>query len=110
MQMQNGLYKVEFQTPLGVGAGVVFLQNGKIHGGDSAMFYVGNVAETGNDLTAEVEGKLHTNVPGMSSVFGANHTHINLKGKGSGNAATFTGTAKEAPGIAFQAKLTKISD
>jgi hypothetical protein len=108
--MQNGLYKVEFKTPLGAGAGVVFLQDGKLHGGDSAMFYVGKVSEKGDDLIAEVEGKLHTNVPGMSSVFGVNHTHINLKGKGSGNAANLTGTAKEAPGVAFQAKLTKISD
>jgi hypothetical protein len=108
--MQNGLYKVEFQTPLGAGAGVVFLQNGKLHGGDSAMFYVGNVSEQGDNLTAEVEGKLHTKVPGMSSVFGVDHTHINLQGKSSGNTASLTGRAKEAPTVSFQAKLTKISD
>lgn len=110
MQMRNGLYKVEFQTPLGAGAGVVVLRDGKIRGGDSAMFYVGDVSENGSDLTAEVEGKLHTDIPGMRSVFGVNHTHIKLKGKGSGNAATFTGTAKEAPSVSFQARLTKISD
>jgi hypothetical protein len=109
-EMQNALYKVEFQTPLGAGAGVVFLQDGKIHGGDSAMFYVGKVSESGDNLTAEVEGKLHTNVPPTELVFGVSHTHIILKGKGSGNAATLTGTAKEAPGVAFQAKLTKICD
>jgi hypothetical protein len=108
--MENGLYKVEFQTKLGVGAGVVFLQDGKIHGGDSAMYYVGTVSEQGENLTAEVEGKLHTKVPGMQSVFGANHTHINLKGKGSGKSASFTGTAREAPGVNFQATLTKVSD
>jgi T3SS negative regulator,GrlR len=108
--MENGLYKVEFQTPLGAGAGVVFLQNGKIHGGDSAMFYVGQVSAQGDDLTAEVEGNLHTQAPGMQSVFGVNHTHINLKGKGAGKAANFTGTAKEAPGVTFKAKLTKLSD
>ena len=108
--MQNGLYKVEFQTPLGAGAGVVFLHDGKIRGGDSAMFYVGKVSEEGDNLTAEVEGRLHTNVPPTELVFGVNHTHISLKGKGSGNVATLTGSAKEAPGVAFQAKLTKISD
>jgi hypothetical protein len=46
----------------------------------------------------------------MQSVFGVNHTHINLKGKGTGKAANFTGTAKEAPGVTFKAKLTKLSD
>jgi hypothetical protein len=46
----------------------------------------------------------------MTSVFSVNHTHIDLKGKGSGNAGTFTGTAREAPGVSFPAKLTKISD
>lgn len=108
MQMQNGLYKVEFQTPLGAGAGVVVLENGTIRGGDSAMFYVGHVSENGNDLTAEVEGKQHTNVPGMRSVFGVNHTHIKLAGKLSGNTASLTGTAREAPGVSFQARLTKL--
>jgi hypothetical protein len=108
--MQNGLYKVEFQTPLGAGAGVVFLDNGKIRGGDSAMFYVGSLSQKGEELTAEVEGKLHTNAPGMSSVFGVNHTHINLRGSGTGTSATFTGRAKETPNVAFSAKLTRISD
>jgi len=108
--MENGLYKVEFQTQLGSGAGVVFLQNGKIRGGDSAMFYVGSVSEQGDDLTAEVEGNLHTNMPGTRSVFGFDKTHIKLKGKGAGRSATFTGTSKEAPNVSFQAKLTKLSD
>jgi hypothetical protein len=39
--MQTGLYKVNFKTPLGLGAGVVVLENGMIRGGDSSMFYRG---------------------------------------------------------------------
>ena len=108
--MENGLYKVEFRTPLGAGAGVVFLQNGRIHGGNSAMFYTGSMFEQGNDLTAQVEGNIHTQMAGMQSVFGVNHTHISLKGTGNGKTASFTGTAKEVPNVSFQAKLTKISD
>jgi hypothetical protein len=107
--MQNGLYKVEFQTPLGAGAGVVYLENGKLHGGDSAMFYIGKVSEQGEDLVAEVESKRHTQ--GMQSVFGIDHTHITLKGRASNNtAAALTGSAKEAPNVALKAKLVKISD
>jgi hypothetical protein len=44
--MENGHYKVEFQTPLGVGAGVVFYQNGAVHGGDSMMAYMGALRRT----------------------------------------------------------------
>ena len=110
--MQNGLYKVEFKTPLGIGAGVVFLRDGKVHGGDSAMFYVGQLSGADENLTAEVEGKYHTTGTGVGNVFGPTiqHTHISLKGNGSGTAASFNGTAKEAPGVPFQATLKKISD
>jgi hypothetical protein len=106
--MQNGLYKVEFQTPLGAGAGVIVLRDGKIQGGDSAMYYVGDYSENGQDVTARVEGKMHTNMPGLSSVFGVNHTHIKLSGKTNGDTAVMQGTADEVPNVAFQAKLTKI--
>jgi T3SS negative regulator,GrlR len=106
--MQNGLYKVEFQTPLGAGAGVIILQDGKIQGGDSAMYYIGGYSENGQELTARVEGKLHTNMPGMSSVFGINHTHIKLTGRTNGNSAVMQGRADEAPNVSFQAKLTKL--
>jgi|SRR5262245_2353459 len=106
--MQNGLYKVEFRTQLGVGAGVVVLQDGKIQGGDSAMYYVGDYSENGQEMTARVEGKMHTDTPGMSSVFGVNHTHIRLTGKTNGNSAVMQGRADEVPSVSFQARLTKI--
>jgi hypothetical protein len=112
--MQDGLYKVEFQTPLGVGAGVVFLHGGKMHGGDTSMFYLGNISEQGDDLTADVEAGFHTHLPGVNSVFGpsVNRPHIHLRGKsqGGGTSATFTGHASEAPSINFKATLSKLSD
>ena len=106
--MQNGLYKVEFRTPLGFGAGVVVLRDGKLQGGDSTMFYVGDYSESGQDFTARVEGKKHTTLPGLTSVFGVDNTHIKLTGKTNGDAAVMQGRADEAPTIPFEAKLTKI--
>ena len=106
--MQNGLYKVEFKTPLGAGAGVVVLQDGKIQGGDSSMYYVGDYSESGQTFSARLEGKLHTNMPGLVSVFGVNHTHIKLSGQTSGDSAVMQGKADEAPTVQFQAKLTRI--
>jgi hypothetical protein len=107
--MLNGLFKVEFQTSLGAGAGVVVLQDGKVLGGDSMMAYIGTFTESGQDFSAKVEGKKHSNMPGMTSVFGVDHTHITLTGKSNGSTSvTMQGKAAEAPNVPFQAKLTKI--
>jgi hypothetical protein len=106
--MLNGLYKVEFQTPLGAGAGVVVVQDGTIQGGDSTMYYTGNITENGRDFSAQVESRVHTYVAGIQSVFGVNHAHIKLVGKINGDTAVAQGTATEAPGLAFHAKLSKI--
>jgi hypothetical protein len=43
------------------------------------------------------------------SVFDVDHVHLDLKGSASGDSVTLTGQAAEAPDLAFQAKLTKIS-
>jgi hypothetical protein len=107
--MQNGHYKVEFQTPLGAGSGVVFLQNGEVHGGDASMLYVGTMAEKDGEIVAEIEATTHTRIPGVTSVFGIDNVNIKLVGNNEGDsAATFIGRAKEAPGIDFRAKLSLI--
>jgi hypothetical protein len=108
--MDDGLYKVEFQTPMGFGAGVVFLQSGKLRGGDAALFYVGTFVQNGNEFLAEVVTDRHTQYPGLVSVFGKDRVHITLKGQSSGNTGMMQGTAVEAPGVRFTAKLSRIAD
>src|SRR5215467_4267261 len=61
-KMQNGPYKVEFQTPLGAGSSVVFHQNGEVHGGDATMLYIGTMAEKDGEIVAEIEATTHTRV------------------------------------------------
>lgn len=39
--MEEGLYKVLFQTQLGQGTGVVTVREGRLRGGDSVMYYTG---------------------------------------------------------------------
>jgi hypothetical protein len=102
--MQDGLYRVEFGTPLGAGAGVVALQGGKLRGGDSSMYYVGTFTEAGNQATAQVESHRHT--PGLASVLGRDDAHISLRGTVQGNSARMTGTAREAPGVNLSVTLT----
>jgi hypothetical protein len=108
--MRDGIYKVQFQTPLGQGAGVVVLQGDKLRGGDSRIYYIGTYSQSGDQFTADVETDAHTQVPGMASVFGVDRAHINLTGRVTGDSAQVTGTAREAPNVSFQATLTRIGD
>jgi hypothetical protein len=108
--MDDGLYKVEFQTPMGFGSGVVFLQGGKLRGGDAGLFYIGTFGQNGTEFTADVVTDRHTQYPGLLSVFGKDRVHIKLKGQSSGNTGQVQGTAVEAPGVTFTAKLSRIAD
>ena len=104
--MQNGLYKVAFQTPIGAGAGVVVLQDGNLSGGDSSMYYVGSYAVVAGQFTAEVLANRHT--PGQASVFGKDKTRISLTGTAQEASAQATGTSPDAPSVRLQATLTRI--
>lgn len=109
--MQNGLYKVAFSTPLGEGYGVVVLENGTLRGGDSMMFYIGSYTETQGQFTASVDVDVHSEVPGMVSVFGPgrNRVHIDLKGQSTDSSANASGTSPQAPSVGFNATLTRLA-
>ena len=106
--MEQGLYRVQFQTQLGAGAGVVVLENGRLRGGDSMIFYSGVYEQNDDTMRAEVTTDAHSQVPGMASVFGVDSVNIVLEGKVKDNVIQMTGTAPEMPEIAFQAVLTKL--
>ena len=110
MPLQDGLYKVHFQTPRGVGDGVVVLQGGKLRGGDSMIYYTGTYTQNGNQFAAQVDTDAHSAppVPGLQSVFGPNKVHIAISGTSSGNTAQLQGTSPQAPGVPLQATLTWI--
>ncbi len=105
--LSKGLYSVKFRTPRGEGAGVIVLQeDGKLVGGDTSIAYIGTYNQSGDEFTASVQTKRHA--PGLPSVFGIDGVTIQLKGKSSGASAQCNGTASQAPGVTFQASLTKI--
>ena len=108
--LKEGLYCVQFQTPRGAGAGVVVLEGGRIRGGDARIFYTGTYSENGDQFTAQVRTDAHTNTPNAGSVFGPDKLNISLRGTSSGNAATLSGNAAEAPSVGFHATLRRIGD
>lgn len=110
MSFEAGLYVIHFQTPFGAGAGVAYLQNGKLRGGDSMMAYVGTYDEGDGSLSADVHVYKHTNIPGMQSVFGVDKVDIHLEGSVSGGSANLTGTAPQAPGVNLQVAMERLHD
>lgn len=108
--MIDGFYKVAFATQLGAGAGVVHLRDGKVWGGDSSLCYLGTYSLSGDDFTATVRTDKHTSVPGHGSVFGIDQVDIRLTGSASNGTIRTRGTAAQAPGVSFEAVLTKIAD
>ena len=108
MALENGLYKVAFQTPLGAGYGVAVLRDGVIEGGDSMMFYRGTYSQEGDAFTASVEIGTHSTVKGMDSVFGVASGSIDLAGQTGSMPATVQGSSPQAPGISFQAVLSPL--
>ncbi|PRX09989.1 UNVERIFIED_ORG: type III secretion system (T3SS) negative regulator GrlR [Martelella mediterranea] len=108
--MKNGLYKAEFSTPLGAGFGVVHAQDGRIWGGDSAMYYIGSYTLQDEMLSSKLSIAHHSRVPGVTSVLGADEAELELHGKVSGDIISTTGNSPQAPGVSFKATLTLISE
>ncbi|WP_105403437.1 GrlR family regulatory protein [Neorhizobium sp. T7_12] len=108
--MRNGLYKVQFQTPNDIGYGVVFAQDGKMWGGDSAIYYVGSYSLDGDTLTATVKTDVHSKYPGSGSVFGKDQVTIQITGTVNGDTINARGSSPQAPGIGFNATMTRLAD
>lgn len=106
--MIDGLYSVEFQTPAGAGSGVVYFSDGKLNGGDAAIFYVGTYKEDGSAFKATVKTGRHAD-NGIVSVFGTDEVQIDIDGTVSGDRITAKGSSPQAPGMQFQANLRKIA-
>ena len=89
----------------------VLSQDGAIQGGDSDIFYVGTYKAEGDRLSGEFRTGKHSQGPG-TSLFGRNSVRVKFEGRRSadGKSATVQGTSPDAPGLTFNAILTRLSD
>jgi len=108
--MLQGLYKVEFETPRRKAVGVIFAENGKLHGGSSAFAYIGSYQQSGHTISGAVAATQHTENPDHPSVFGIENVRISFQGVEKDGFASVEGTAAEAPSLVFKAVLTRIGD
>jgi T3SS negative regulator,GrlR len=116
--LRNGSYSAWFRTRQeegrcmmqGEGTGVIELNDGKVTGGDAVLAYTGSYVADGDKFTAFIATKRRT--PGRPSVFGLGIDEVNLTltGKSTPTTASCTGTAKQAPGLTFEATLVPMAD
>jgi hypothetical protein len=110
LTLKDGKYSVWFRTPLAEGTGVVVLApNGRLSGGDTVLSYTGHWRTDGEQFEATVFTARHS--PGQPSVFGVDDLDISLTGRSKGGVtASCKGTAKQAPGLSFEATLVRMVD
>jgi hypothetical protein len=106
--LRNGSYAAWFRTPQGEGTGIVELNDGQLTGGDTVIGYDGSYTQDGDTFTATITTRRHA--LGQCSVFGLDNVDLTLSGKSTSTTASCSGTAKQAPGLRFEATLIRIDD
>lgn len=107
--MIDGLYVAKFRTPLDEAAGVIVISGVKVMGGDSGMYYLGEIFEDGDKITVKMNVHRHNEV--ALSVFGDFDSFaLTLTGKKRGDGYEFEGRADAAPVMRFTATLTPAAE
>ena len=106
--LRNGTYSVWFKTPLGEGTGSLELADGKLAGGDTVISYTGSYAEVGDTFTAAISTRRHAT--GQPSLFGIDNIDLTIAGQSKAKWIACSGTAKQAPGLTFEAALIRVPD
>jgi hypothetical protein len=101
--LNDGKYAAWFRTSRGEGTGIVHLANGKISGGDSIFTYGGSYEIDEDRFTAMLTTRRHS--AGPPTVFGIDEVEVKLTGTFNRIMASCSGTAKQAPGVVFEATL-----
>jgi hypothetical protein len=106
--LRNGRYSAWFRTSMREGTGIVELNDGKVTGGDTVIAYSGSYFQNGDRFSASVTTRRHSK--GQPSVFDIDNVDLTLTGKSTPTTASCSGAAKQAPGLAFEAVLVRMSD
>ena len=105
----EGFWTAEFGSSSGIFAGgTVVLREGKITGGDSTYYYVGEYTVSGKSFKATL--KISPFIEGAESVFKTVGRDLTLDLEGSltpDGRLIAQGRPRELPGLNFGAKLTK---
>ncbi|MEQ8433361.1 MAG: GrlR family regulatory protein [Oceanicaulis sp.] len=107
--MDAGLYITRFRTALDDAAGVIVVDGDRVRGGDSGMYYVGEI--TGSDHVIKVRLRVRQHDKSTQSVFGdLDDFTLTLTGRRKGDDYVFEGRADRASSLRFEAVLTRVRE
>jgi hypothetical protein len=107
--MDAGFYITSFRTPLDDASGVIVVDGDRVRGGDSGMYYVGEVTGSGTAIKVRLRVRQHDK--SKQSVFGdVDDFTLTLNGKRQGDQYVFEGRADRASSLKFQAILMRVPE
>lgn len=105
--MQDGLYAVSFETPYGVGAGVVVKHGASLSGGDTGYAWFGDISEDGATVSGALKVMKHD--PSAVSVFGQmDGFTLSFTGSMNGPHGRLNAVTAAAPGVGMSISLRLI--
>jgi len=105
--MLEALWSVEFSSNLGMkGAGVAVFETGRVLGGDSSYYYVGDAEVVNSILRAKLE-VTHYSGPRNSVVGNYDRYHLEISGPVNRNQMILQGHVVEDPRIKMAFRLTR---
>jgi hypothetical protein len=107
--MENGLYALEFGTPVGsTGSGVAVFSGQRVLGGDDRFYYDGTLHDTSDGIEADVLVSRHHS--GGESVFGSlSEFRLHLSGKAVGPRFSLTGGIEGQPAQRITVQCLKLA-
>lgn len=107
--MRDGLYQVQFQTPLGQGTGVISIIGDHYVGGDGGMAYRGSIYRDGELVSVSLRTIRHTHGMAGVSVLGTDDANMEVAGTMDGDTAELEGQVPGTPAV-LQVKLRRLPD
>lgn len=102
--LPNGLYSITFRAgPDGpAGSGVIVLRDGRLLGGDAALFYQGTYQHYDGKFAATVQTSRHTDAP---SLFGLDNATLSFAGTIIRGIAVGFGASPQMPDLKLEVRL-----
>jgi hypothetical protein len=108
--VENGLYKTEFQIAQGTGRGMLYVRDGKMLGGNSAFAFVGTYAVDGDTISVDISTVRHNDDPNFRPLFGVDVITLKLTGHPTATGYAFEGGAVQVPGVLFRSVMTRVDN
>ncbi|HVC28292.1 MAG TPA: GrlR family regulatory protein [Gammaproteobacteria bacterium] len=107
----EGLWSVIFSGRVGpASAGVVIFERGRIFGGDTHMYYIGDYEIKNGILSGSIRVRVHSNVLGIVSVTGSDDFTATLTAATVAKQMQLTLDVQPSGAGKIQAALSKITD